>query len=398
MRHCFSVKYWASDMAMEELPTHMVQYWVQAHGIPLNLMNKECGGKIGGKLGKVLKLEDKGGSRGYLRFQVDLDSRNRLVNGFWLPRRDGSISWVELRYEKLGDFCFCCGRLGHKNSICPANNQSEERSGYGSWLAVEPVRLEHTTPPQPQVPNGGRRKAGEKGVPGQRPYNCNGATSAQRLTLNPYQGGQQNVVRPPTIGGSLRGMSGTEEIVGTSSDEVAAGQHNQPNTDSSGRDNGPNGMVTSDYDNSLALVELNFPSQIVRPSNCKGPLSFEQVMDLRRAPISMGHQYIMDWDTPGPSMSAPRVEDNNPYIGNETHFRNPFDTTLRHTTPISAEDDQRAFSHMGLKRPAKVEWQDVGREQKRSRRLGKEKILTLLSPKKLTRGGRSSHGGSRGKV
>ncbi|CAL9010115.1 unnamed protein product, partial [Prunus brigantina] len=55
-------------------------------------MNKECAGKIGGKLGKVLKLEDKGGSRGYLRFQVDLDSRNPLVKGFWLPRRDGSTS------------------------------------------------------------------------------------------------------------------------------------------------------------------------------------------------------------------------------------------------------------------------------------------------------------------
>ncbi|CAB4264211.1 unnamed protein product [Prunus armeniaca] len=139
-------------------------------------------------------------------------------------------------------------------------------------------------------------------------------------------------VRPLTPGGSLRGMSGAREIVGTSSDEVATGQHNQPNTDSSGRDKGdqptlsfprdsnahpygPNGMVTFGYDNNLALVELNFPSQIVRHSNWKGPLSFEQVMDLRRAQISMGHQYIMDWDTPGPSMRAPSVEDNNPYIG-----------------------------------------------------------------------------------
>lgn len=199
-------------------------------------------------------------------------------------------------------------------------------------------------------------------------------------------------------------MSGTEEIMGTSSDEVPAGQHNQPNTDNSGRDNGdkpalsfprdsnartygPNGMVTSDYDNSLALVKLNFPSQIVRPSNCKGPLSFEQVMDLRRAHISMGHQYIIDWDTPGPSMRAPSVEDNNPYIGNETHFKNPFDTTPRHITLISAWDDHRAFSHMSLKRPAKVEWQEVR----------KREDTNLSFPKKLTRGSQSSRGGSRGK-
>ncbi|CAB4264212.1 unnamed protein product [Prunus armeniaca] len=52
---------------------------------------------------------------------------------------------------------------------------------------------------------------------------------------------------------------------------------------------------------------------------------------------------------------------------------------------------------MSLKRPARVEWQDVGREQKRSRRLGKKKIQTLPSRKKLTRGGRSSRGGSKGK-
>ncbi|CAB4294822.1 unnamed protein product [Prunus armeniaca] len=139
-------------------------------------------------------------------------------------------------------------------------------------------------------------------------------------------------VRPLTPGGSLRGMSGARKSWARALMRWQLVSTTQPNTDSSGRDKGdqptlsfprdsnahpygPNGMVTFGYDNNLALVELNFPSQIVRHSNWKGPLSFEQVMDLRRAQISMGHQYIMDWDTPGPSMRAPSVEDNNPYIG-----------------------------------------------------------------------------------
>lgn len=115
MGFCFSVQRWPSNMAIEEVLTHLVAYWVQVDGIPLNFMSAENTTKIGGKLGSVVEIEDpwSTGPRGFLRIRIQIDVRAPLVVGFWLPRAEGPATWVELKYEKLSDFCYGCGKLGH---------------------------------------------------------------------------------------------------------------------------------------------------------------------------------------------------------------------------------------------------------------------------------------------
>ncbi|BFG26669.1 hypothetical protein CerSpe_129430 [Prunus speciosa] len=422
MRHCFSVKLWPQDMAMEELPTHMVQYWVQAHGLPFNLMNKECARKIGEKIGDVITLEDKGGSRGYLRFRADFDSRNPLVKGFWLPRRDGTTTWVEFCYEKLGDFCYGCGRLSHKLNTCPsapANTPNEGESGYGNWMAVEPVRPEPILA-QFRAPTGGRRRAGEAGDQGHRLTGPNGGRETeniQRPMGGTSQGGQQHMERPSDASRTLLGQARTRRIVGTSTDVAVQGQRIQstadnptdasshPPTVSMPRDLdahtfGANGLETTEtFDNSLALLEHNIPPKLVRPTNWRGPMSFEQVMELRRAQITIGHRYIMDWDSPGPSTRTPRREEYGCFLGEEPTFRNPFDTDSNHSTNISPVKSQHGLNNMGLKRLAQDEWVEKRCSPKKRRKSpqGSPAPLPTAQSQFPSRGCRTRRGRGRGK-
>ncbi|CAB4310432.1 unnamed protein product [Prunus armeniaca] len=91
MRFCFNVQRWPSNMAIEELPLHKVAYWIQAHGIPLNLLTARNALEIGEKLGKVKEVENpwEKGSRGFLHMRVMIDSNNPLPQRFWLPRAEG---------------------------------------------------------------------------------------------------------------------------------------------------------------------------------------------------------------------------------------------------------------------------------------------------------------------
>ncbi|KAK9928645.1 hypothetical protein M0R45_025769 [Rubus argutus] len=58
-------------------------------------------------------LEREEGSYSFLRVRILLDARDPLPTGYQLPRDDGTLKWVSFSYEKLSDFCYVYGRLGH---------------------------------------------------------------------------------------------------------------------------------------------------------------------------------------------------------------------------------------------------------------------------------------------
>lgn len=60
MGFCFNVQRWPSNMAIEELPLHQVAYWIQAHGIPLNLLTAGNAMEIGKSWEKFKRLKTLG--------------------------------------------------------------------------------------------------------------------------------------------------------------------------------------------------------------------------------------------------------------------------------------------------------------------------------------------------
>lgn len=164
MGFVFCVQYWPLNLALEELNPSLISYWVQAHGVPRGQMNGETAGQIGAQFERLIGFEDPdqpGGMRGYLRSRVELNASNPLPLGIWLLRPDQTESWVEFLYERLANFCFQCGRLGHGLDHCKFDCVPDEDDGkrqYGSWMQAKISRDLGVSPPI-KLPVETRRRA-----------------------------------------------------------------------------------------------------------------------------------------------------------------------------------------------------------------------------------------------
>lgn len=54
-----------------------------------------------------------------------------------IKREGGDWSWINFKYERLGTFCFVCGKIGHSERDCNVvytNLDKELERPYGTWL------------------------------------------------------------------------------------------------------------------------------------------------------------------------------------------------------------------------------------------------------------------------
>ncbi|KAB2606847.1 hypothetical protein D8674_006564 [Pyrus ussuriensis x Pyrus communis] len=118
MKKVFSVVKWPPELALEELELDAVPFWA----------------------GKFIAMEDPGLARGFLRVRIVVDTEKPLFKGCWIRRDTNRDTWVEFRYERLQDFCYRCGRIGHNNTECTVEVTEEGAVAYGEWLKAPPVR------------------------------------------------------------------------------------------------------------------------------------------------------------------------------------------------------------------------------------------------------------------
>lgn len=116
MGYCMHLKIWTMGCSVEEVDFSNISFWIQIHKLPIELSTNKNAAVIGSKIGDVQRIEDlvgRGGfGRNFLRMKVNFKMRSPLVPGFWVPRKNSESLWVEVKYEKLSDFCYRCGCLG----------------------------------------------------------------------------------------------------------------------------------------------------------------------------------------------------------------------------------------------------------------------------------------------
>ncbi|KAH7865785.1 hypothetical protein Vadar_011170 [Vaccinium darrowii] len=127
----------ADGMIVSELKFNKCPFWVQIHGLPVEKMSRANAITIGNRLGSLLAVEAAPDgdclSRGFLRIRVNINVEQPLPKGFWLkgktvPSKD---RWISFKFEKLPDFCYSCGRLGHDNKGCHFVSKEEGvKSGF----------------------------------------------------------------------------------------------------------------------------------------------------------------------------------------------------------------------------------------------------------------------------
>lgn len=66
-----------------------------------------------------------------------MDITQPLKRGFFLRRPGEEDLWVKFRYERLSDFCYCCGRVGHNFNECKERDESKEKPVFDGDLRAE---------------------------------------------------------------------------------------------------------------------------------------------------------------------------------------------------------------------------------------------------------------------
>lgn len=99
--------------------------------------------EIGVKIGKVEDVatdatRDCFGE--YVRVRISIDITKRLKKILKIQQEDGGEIPVAVIYEKLPEYCFCCGFIGHKYRECAMyKGQPNEEMTYGAWLKAAPL-------------------------------------------------------------------------------------------------------------------------------------------------------------------------------------------------------------------------------------------------------------------
>ncbi|KAK3223533.1 hypothetical protein Dsin_010558 [Dipteronia sinensis] len=178
-----------------------VELWVQIHDVPIMCMNRRTAKWLAEQIGGVIDIptEPKDCWGKFMRVKVQLTIPKPLKRWLRLKLDDSdTVVMVGLKYERLPDFCYACGKIGHVIKEClDVGARTEALSGqftkYGSWMrALIPDRLTVRHPPHTSAP-----------FPGKVRPPVNLCAVVQEGPLNSMSG---------TLG-SQRGVSETSEVV-----------------------------------------------------------------------------------------------------------------------------------------------------------------------------------------
>ncbi|XP_057452226.1 uncharacterized protein LOC130744049 [Lotus japonicus] len=131
-----------------EINPHTCPMWVRIYDLPLNLRDAENLNKIGGSLGEFMehdKSEECLAGK-YARVRVSVDLQKPLKRGAIAqitPIKKGKIFF---KYERLPDFCYECGMLGHTFKDCPDRDDDREEDEkqkfpFGKWMRASPRKV-----------------------------------------------------------------------------------------------------------------------------------------------------------------------------------------------------------------------------------------------------------------
>ncbi|KAF4396235.1 hypothetical protein F8388_019781 [Cannabis sativa] len=130
-----------------------LRVWIQQHNLPHEYFSVTNGNLLGGLVGKVVNVdleEDKPALWGnFLKVQVDIDFKKPLFAGCFFDLASGVKKWVQVKFEKIGIFCYFCGCLGHQRRGCNlsspvmvVNNEGTQSPMYGPWLSLSSSYLD----------------------------------------------------------------------------------------------------------------------------------------------------------------------------------------------------------------------------------------------------------------
>ncbi|KAJ1417306.1 Zinc finger, CCHC-type [Sesbania bispinosa] len=122
MGHLLSLQFWVPEAAIYDINIDRVSFWIQIHGLPLEVMKTSNAAKIISSFGEVLEVENPEVEgkllRTFMRVRALIDIKKPFVTGCWVPIKNLPKAWIILKYERLQALCFNCGVIGHEQKTC----------------------------------------------------------------------------------------------------------------------------------------------------------------------------------------------------------------------------------------------------------------------------------------
>ncbi|KAJ1375649.1 Zinc finger, CCHC-type [Sesbania bispinosa] len=115
-------------------------------GFTPNCRTPKMGRKVGACLGRVEESEVYEGRDKitFVKLLVEVNTHKPLLPGIPVGSHMDGVTWVDFRYERLPQFCYMCGHIGHDEDSCkvPTAPNPDEDNGdkvLGPWLRASQV-------------------------------------------------------------------------------------------------------------------------------------------------------------------------------------------------------------------------------------------------------------------
>ncbi|KAG8372571.1 hypothetical protein BUALT_Bualt12G0079900 [Buddleja alternifolia] len=157
--HLVILRQWDPDESVENINLDSALFWVQVRNLPVRSINTATAKIIGDTIGRFVKTDLVSESQRWrkaLRIRVELNVHKPLTDSIKFQNLQGNVICVEIQYERLSDFCFRCGLIGHKfpscpNAINPSIPPDNSSFPFGPWLRSESTLSVKPSSPPSQI-------------------------------------------------------------------------------------------------------------------------------------------------------------------------------------------------------------------------------------------------------
>lgn len=118
------------NLRPSEVPFDKMSIWIRICDLPFGLMNNRWGWMLANKVGKVINVEVDAQGRAwgpYLRAKVQVDISKPLLRCISIfSEKRQTTELYDVKYEKLPNYCYSCGIIGHSSVECPTPAERDD--------------------------------------------------------------------------------------------------------------------------------------------------------------------------------------------------------------------------------------------------------------------------------